>query len=271
MILKLVTITAPEGLTRTPPVPYNRSMTTTLRRSTDRKTANMSTRNGKQALIANAFGMASGKAYSCPGATSVCESVCYAGKLERLFPGMRAMMLANYNAVANATYAELVEALSDMIDGFRADCVKRDAEMAFRIHHDGDFLNREYASAWANVIRRNPDIQFWVYTRSFIPGANVIDIIADIPNLAVYLSVDSANRQYVGAILDEYPTVRIALLADTMADGAIAISEFRTKPGARCPENVKRIPLITSEGGACFSCQLCVKGKVDVRFAASKK
>jgi Gene product 88 len=246
-------------------------MTTTLRRSTDRKTANMSTRNGKNPAISNAFGLTSGKAFSCPGATTVCESVCYAGKLERLFPGMRAMMLANYNAVVNATYAELVEALSAMIDDFRADCVKRDADMAFRIHHDGDFLNRTYASAWANVIRKNPDIQFWVYTRSFIPGANVIDIIADIPNLAVYLSVDSANRQYVGAILDEYPTVRIALLANTMADGAIAISEFRTKPGARCPENVKRIPLITTEGGACFTCQLCVKGKTDVRFAVTKR
>jgi hypothetical protein len=246
-------------------------MTTTLRRSTDRKTANMSTPNGKQAKIANAFGMASGKAYSCPGATSVCESVCYAGKLERLFPGMRAMMLANYNAVVNATYAELVEALSDMIDGFRADCVKRDAEMAFRIHHDGDFLNRTYASAWAKVIRKNPDIQFWVYTRSFIPGANVIDIIADIPNLAVYLSVDSDNSQYVRAIIDEYPSVRIALLANTMADGAIAISEFRDRPGAKCPENVKRIPLISTNGGACYSCHLCVKGKTDVRFAVTKK
>jgi hypothetical protein len=229
-------------------------MTTTLRRSTDRKTANMSTRNGKNPAISNAFGLTSGKAFSCPGATTVCESVCYAGRLERQYPAMRAMMLANYNAVVNATYAELVEALSDMIDDFRADCVKRDADMA-----------------WANVIRKNPDIQFWVYTRSFIPGANVIDIIADIPNLAVYLSVDSANRQYVGAILDEYPTVRIALLADTMAEGAIAISEFRTKPGARCPENVKRIPLITTDGGACFSCQLCVKGKTDVRFAVTKR
>lgn len=242
-----------------------------LRRSTDRKTANMSTRNGKQALIANAFGMASGKAFSCPGATSVCESVCYAGKLEKLFPGMRAMMLANYNAVANATYGELVEALSAMISEFRADCVKRDAEMAFRIHHDGDFLNRTYASAWATVIRNNQDITFWVYTRSFIPGANVIDIIADIPNLSVYLSVDSANTQYVRDILDEYPSVRIALLSQTMETAADGMAEFRTRPGAKCPENIKRIPLISNDGGACFSCQLCVKGNVDVRFAVSKR
>ena len=245
-------------------------MTTTLRRSTDRKTANMSP-NGKTPTISNAFGMASGKAFSCPGATSVCESVCYAGKLEQLYPNMRAMMLANYNAVANATYAELVEALSSMIDGFRADCVKRNAEMVFRIHHDGDFLNRTYASAWANVIRKNADITFWVYTRSFIPGANVIDIIADIPNLAVYLSVDSANSEYVRAILDEYPSVRIAILSHTMESGAVAMADFRDRPGAKCPENIKRIPLITNAGGACFSCQLCVKGNVDVRFAVSKR
>lgn len=244
----------------------------TLRRSTDRKTANLATPNGKQAKIANAFGMASGKAFSCPGATSVCESVCYAGKLERLFPGMRNLMLANYNAVANATYSELVIALNSMISDFRADCVKHNAERAFRIHHDGDFLNRTYASAWATVIKINPDIQFWVYTRSFTPGTNVVDIIADIPNLAVYLSVDSENKQYARTILDEYPSVRIALLADTMADGADEMERMgMARPGAKCPENIKRIPLISNNGGACFSCQLCVQGKVDVRFAASKR
>jgi hypothetical protein len=54
-----------------------------LKRSNDRKVANLVTKNGKQAAIANTFGLPAGKAYSCPGATSICESVCYAGKLEK--------------------------------------------------------------------------------------------------------------------------------------------------------------------------------------------
>ena len=46
-----------------------------LKRSNDRKVANAVTKNGKQAAIANTFGLPAGKAYSCPGATTVCESI----------------------------------------------------------------------------------------------------------------------------------------------------------------------------------------------------
>jgi hypothetical protein len=244
----------------------------TLHRSSDRKTANGAMANGKQARVKNAFGLLSGSAYSCPGATEVCEGVCYAGKLEKLFPAMRVQMLNNYNAIANASYEELVEALSSMIDDFRADCVKWSCELAFRIHHDGDFLSRTYASAWANVVKRNPDIQFWAYTRSFIPGHNVVDILEGIPNLALYISVDRANFEWAKVIRQEYPTtVKWAYLGDTNASTKVDMLALFDKPGGICPENVKRIPLITDKGGACFTCQLCVKGKSDIRFAIKKK
>lgn len=241
-----------------------------LKRSSDRKTANLATPNGKQAKINNAFGLPSGTAFSCPGATSVCERVCYAGKLERLFPGMRASMLHNWELIRDASFATMVTLLSEVISDFRADCVKWDAPMEFRIHHDGDFFSRDYAHAWATVVRLNPDIQFWVYTRSFTPGINVVDLIADIPNLAVYLSVDSVNRGYASVIRDEYPSVRFATLAQTAADAATDMVGLTGKPGGICPENVKRIPLISEAGGACHSCGLCVKGKSDIRFSISK-
>ena len=43
---------------------------TKLLRSKDRKVANAVTPNGKQASIANTFGLPAGKNYSCPGATA---------------------------------------------------------------------------------------------------------------------------------------------------------------------------------------------------------
>lgn len=241
-----------------------------LNRSSDRKTANAAMPNGKTARVNNAFGLPSGRNFSCPGATSVCESVCYAGKLERLFPGMRASMLHNWELMREASFGEMVGMLSDMIDGFRADCVKHSAPMEFRIHHDGDFFSRTYADAWAFVVRLNPDIHFWVYTRSFTPGINVVDLIADIPNLSVYLSVDAVNRGYANVIRDEYPSVRFATLAQTAADAATDMVSLTGRPGGICPENVKRIPLITADGGACHTCALCVYGKADVRFSISK-
>jgi Gene product 88 len=242
-----------------------------LRLSTDQKTANSATASGN-VRIKNAFGLPSGKAFSCPGQTSICGKVCYAGRLEKAYKGFAAVMLSNWEAISVMSPREMRVALSALISEFVAECDKWNADKVFRIHHDGDFFSRDYADAWAYVVRAFPDVQFWVYTRSFTPGTNVVDLIADIPNLAVYLSVDADNSRFASAILDEYSSVRIATLAQTMADAALMIQDIRedTRPGAKCPENIKRIPLITSEGGACFSCKICVHGKADVRFAIGK-
>jgi hypothetical protein len=241
----------------------------TLRRSTDRKTTTSASKNGKTANIANAFGLLSGRAYSCPGQTSVCESVCYAGKLENIFKGFAAVMAANWDAVKDATYSDLVISLSALIDDFERDCDKRGAVKAFRIHHDGDFFSRTYAAAWAHVVSIHPDVTFWAYTRSFVPGANVVDILSDIPNLTLYLSVDDANRVYADTILAEYPRTLIAYLSDTASEAGDAIKAMtgQNKPGAACPEVMGRIPLITDKGGACFACGLCIEGKANIRFA----
>lgn len=243
-----------------------------LRRSKDRKTANTANKAGKQPLIANAFGLPAGQAFSCPGATTVCESVCYAGKLEKVFPSMRALLESNWQQVKDASQREIELLLIAMINDFYRECDKRGADKYFRIHWDGDFFSREYAAAWANTVRRFPSVTFWVYTRSFTDKLNVIDLIAGIPNLAVYLSVDVANEQWADVIIAEYPSVQVASLADTMDNAARVIERVRgtNKPGAKCPELIGAIPLISLNGGACFSCKLCPEGKADIRFASTK-
>lgn len=240
---------------------------TKLRRSTDRKTANSATA-GANVRIANAFGLLSGKANSCPGATSVCESVCYAGRIEKQYKNVHSVMSDNFDLIRSVDLSGKISLLSAMIDEFRAECVKYDAPMEFRIHHDGDFYSLDYAIAWRRVIRANPDIQFWAYTRSH----RVVPMLANEPNLALYISVDRDNAEMSASMLRTFPRVRAAVLAETQAEAAIIMREIgRRRPGASCPENVKRIPLITSEGGACHSCQLCVVGKSDVRFSSKRK
>ena len=237
-----------------------------LKRSNDRKVANIVTKNGKQAAIANTFGLPAGKAYSCPGATSVCESVCYAGKLEKLFKGVKANLLHNWDLLKDEDIQGMYTLLSEMIAEFKTDCVKKDAPMLFRIHWDGDFFNDDYTSAWRMVIEEQPDIQFWVYTR--VKSAALI--LKDIPNLSLYFSTDSENVK-VGVDLKINNGVRLAYLAKNFAIGQADMKEMIGKPGAKCPENNKQIPLISNAGSACVSCSLCVYSKADIVFSATKK
>ena len=237
-----------------------------LKRSKDRKVANLVTKNGKQAAIANTFGLPAGKNYSCPGATSVCETVCYAGKLEKIFPGVKTNLLHNWDLLKDADLQTMYTLLSEMIAEFKTDCVKKDAPMLFRIHWDGDFFSDEYAHAWRMVIEEQPDIQFWVYTR--VKSAALI--LKDVSNLSLYFSTDSENVK-TGVDLKNQNGIRLAYLAKNFAIGQADMKEMIGKPGAKCPENAKRIPLISNAGSACVSCSLCVYSKADIVFSATKK
>jgi len=237
-----------------------------LKRSNDRKVANAVTKNGKQAAIANTFGLPAGKAYSCPGATTVCESICYAGKLEKIFPGVKKNLLHNWELLRNADMDTMLILLDEMIIEFINDCEKKKAPKLFRIHWDGDFFNDTYAYAWKTIIDNHLDIQFWVYTR--VKSAALI--LKDITNLSLYYSTDSENVK-TGVDLKINHGIRLAYLAKNFAIGQADMKEMIGKPGAKCPENLKAIPLISNAGSACVSCGLCVHSKADIVFSSTKK
>lgn len=235
-----------------------------LKRSHDRKTANRANGAGEQSALKNAFSLPSGTEYSCPGATSVCDKVCYAGKLERQYPAYRALGLHNWELLTNATYNGMCILLWDMIDEFVKECEKHSVPKIFRWHADGDIFSEAYAQAIAETCRSFPDVQFWIYTRSF----EYVEWIAPVRNLSVYLSVDSENQEKAMETYAKFPDmVKLAYLADTHEIGKEALVEETGRRGVICPENAKTIELITPKGGACMTCGLCVFGRDHVRFA----
>ena len=237
-------------------------MTQTLTRSKDRKVANAVSPNGKTPTIANTFGLPAGRAYSCPSATDFCSSICYAGKLEKVYKGVRSILTRNFEALQGLSVEGMRILLADMIADFRADCVKRDADMLFRIHWDGDFFSPAYVAAWSKVIADNPDIRFWVYTR--VATAALFLHAQKHDNLALYFSADPDNVE--AARMLESKGINIAYVAKSFAEGKEAFPN-----ATRCPENNKAIALIDTKGSACVRCGLCVNGRKSVLFSTSKK
>jgi len=237
-----------------------------LIRSKDRKVTNKVTPNGKQAKIANTFGLPAGKAFSCPGETSVCRKICYAGKLEKIFPGVLSVLVENWKLLKDADFDTMVSLLQSMIDDFRKDCEKHDAEKLFRIHWDGDFFNEIYTLAWAYVIKSNTDIDFWVYTRV----ASAVDILHSIDNLSLYFSTDTENQEIGFQLKKKYSRLKLAVLTQDFNSG-LELCKANNIKAAKCPENNKKIPLISQKGSACVSCKLCVDNKNNVLFSISKK
>jgi hypothetical protein len=160
----------------------------------------------------------------------------------------------------------MFDLLSDMVADFKKDCVKRNAEMLFRIHWDGDFFNDDYTHAWRSVIEEQPDIKFWVYTR--VKSAALI--LKDLPNLSLYYSTDSENTDNAKVLSVEHG-IKLAYLADTFAMGKEQLLNLVNAKGVPCPENNKKIPLIDKGGSACVKCSQCVVGRNNILFSATKK
>ena len=239
--------------------------TPTLKRSNDRKVTNAVSPNGKTPTIANTFGLPAGKNYSCPGETSICSKVCYAGKLEKIYKGVKATLIHNWDLLSNATYEEMIVLLDNMIVDFKKDCDKRSADKLFRIHWDGDFFNDTYTLAWKTVIEKHADVQFWVYTRV----ASAARILKDVENLGLYYSTDSDNKDIAQQLSGE--GIKLAYLSTTFALGREDMLNLIGKSAVKCPENNKKIPLISKQGSACVTCGQCVYERNNILFSSSKK
>jgi hypothetical protein len=239
-----------------------------LKRSNDRKTTPMANAMGDQSKIKNTFGLPAGKEFSCVGETPFCGAQCYGKRIENYLPSVRALLEHNWSLVKSADYDDLVFMLNDMIVDFVKDCDKHGAEKLFRIHWDGDFFSTQYTRAWRAVVTAHPDVQFWVYTRN--KNAAAFLATNQPTNLALYFSADQDN-QADAAFLRKNFGIKIATLATTFEEARVLHKDITGTRVGRCPEVAGRIPLITTEGGACKTCALCPTAKTDITFATSSK
>jgi len=243
-----------------------------LKLSRDRKVAPLGiyqpSRRRWLATIHNSFGLPSGT--SCPGATEFCRS-CYASRSEQS-AGVRAAVEYNLRVLQAAGTVDAMTGLLDEMIG-RFDRAATRAALPpelrlFRIHWDGDFFSVDYARAWATVIDRHRDIQFWAYTRSFRPPVDVVAEFVGLPNLALYLSVDAENAPDAEAVRARHPGVRLALCA---VDYSTARALVPGHDAVACPENNRRLSLMDDGVGACVTCRLCPDDRRDVMFATSHR
>lgn len=213
------------------------------------------------ARIPNSFGLPAGA--SCPGRTPFCVS-CYGESCERR-PDVARALAGNLALLqAAGTVDSMAELLVEMLGRYRA--AAGDSPPLFRIHWDGDFFSRDYAAAWAAAMATQPDVQFWAYTRSFQPPVDVIDLLIEVPNLALYLSVDAWNHEAADRHpLRRHPRLHVALCATTFAEARSLAPD-----AVPCPENALRIPLVGDDGrGACVSCGICPAGRRDIMLTTT--
>lgn len=120
---------------------------------------------------------------TCPGRTKECESVCYANK--GLFK-----LQSNLHKT-NMLIADTKEFVDDINKEFATGKIK-----AVRIHAAGDFYSERYIEKWIKIVKDNPNVKFWAYTRSWrrpelIDG---LERLSKEPNIQLFASIDNECR-----------------------------------------------------------------------------
>lgn len=213
--------------------------------------------------VANSFGLPAGPQGSCPDATEWCLSVCYADKLQRAWSTVDRLVNHNLTLLkgCGSNVGRMIALLTTMVGSVDW----HGTDKVFRWHWDGDVFSRPYAHALARTCDAFPDIQFWIYTRSF----DYVSILASVPNLTVYLSVDPFNVRKAKQAYAAHPTVWVAACADTWDESETIMRTVVGRNAPRCPELTGKVPLVNDKGqGACVTCGLCIWGTNHVRFSS---
>jgi hypothetical protein len=202
------------------------------------------------------------RAGSCPGATELCESVCYAK--DKLFS------MNEWRYFVNWAYVLLWP------DRFREVLSREKLSRVFRIHVGGDFFSADYVDLWRSILRDRRDIRFYAYTRSWQDGrgnvqpefVEALSRLSKEPNMRLLLSCDrmtgvppedmipSAMRAWLALDDNDLPPYEsVGLIFRDHHGMRVTASEMAGAPV--CP--VERSKKFTKAAGTvtCRTCSWC--------------
>ena len=142
---------------------------------------------------------------TCPHATELCKSKCYALKAERLYPNVAKSRARNYEMAKQANFVNIM--LASIAHYMNKASYKNAKAVYFRIHEAGDLFSYEYTNKWLEIVEKckalYPNLYFNLYTKSidYLPHTASY-YKAKYPNLIINISIwaDSpaslVNRAY---------------------------------------------------------------------------
>lgn len=129
----------------------------------------------------NVFGWSIPAILTCPGASDLCKSICYACKHRYHSRSVKDSLATNYAISKKPGFVERT-----------IEEIQRRHIKTVRIHVAGDFYSAEYARKWLKIIHRLPGVTFTAYTRSWRVKEidKVLKTMGRAPNMHLWFSAD---------------------------------------------------------------------------------
>jgi hypothetical protein len=134
----------------------------------------------------NAFSLPS--VSTCPLSTPACRSSCYVSNLKIHSPETYVGYESNERVIHQILMSS---SLIDISSKEFGEWIESNCQGGFRWHVSGDVFNLEYASWIVKVCNNSPNVQHWIYTRTF----PLVEILMQAINLVVNVSCDEDNYE----------------------------------------------------------------------------
>lgn len=169
--------------------------------------------NKKLGLLVHQWSIPSGLRHICVGASEICLMLCYAMRQHYCRDSVKDALQANYKA---SLRKDFVAVMCGWIRSLFARVV--------RVHASGEFYSEEYVRKWISIVKQNPRIVFYAYTRSW-SDPDVYEALKDLaklPNFIMWWSCDRATgapprnrgvrRAYLMLSDDDIPKFQVDLV-----------------------------------------------------------
>ena len=114
---------------------------------------------------------------TCPWATYLCKTICYARKAERkAFPKCLPQRTLNYILSLQTGFPEII-----------IKTLRKIKQKKIRIHESGDFYSQEYLDKWFKIMKSFPEKTFVAYTKSMLDFSQKPD------NFILFFSMDKST------------------------------------------------------------------------------
>lgn len=132
---------------------------------------------------------------TCPNATN-CVTGCYAKQ-----------GTYNFNNVKNAYESRLSltfkDSFSEDMNSHIKSLKRQGKRLNIRIHDSGDFYSAEYLNKWLDVIKSNPDVRFYAYTKMISMFKEIV-----LPeNFTVIYSFGGREDHLINVLTDKHAMV----------------------------------------------------------------
>ncbi len=149
----------------------------------------------------------------CPYSTPTCRKACYVHGLKKHAPDTHELYVHNSVVIRELLDSYDLEAYWRAVNAM-SDWIGDNCKGGFRWHVSGDVFSRAYAQFIWRVVALSPNVQHWIYTRSF----PFVDELVGLTHFAVNLSADRNNYPEARKTKARYPHTRICYLAKSAID-----------------------------------------------------